>query len=106
MRARVTATPEALEQIERLRARHGALAFFQSGGCCEGSAPLCLRVDELAAGPQDTRLGEIGGAAFYIHADQDRRWGNPEFLLDVAPGASDTFSLEGPDDVHFVVRTP
>jgi uncharacterized protein (DUF779 family) len=79
----VTATSEALDEIERLRAAHGPLAFFQSGGCCDGSCPMCLRAGELPPGPGDLRLGEIGGAPFYIDADLYRRWGHPDFVVDV-----------------------
>jgi|SRR5665213_2139731 len=104
--ARVTATTEALELIERLRVAYGPLAFHQSGGCCEGSSPMCLRADELPPGPGDRRLGEIGGAPFYIDADQDERWNEPSFIVDVAQGGSDSFSLEGPLDVHFVIVEP
>ena len=91
--------------IERLRAAHGELAFFQSGGCCSGTAPMCLRGDELPPGAGDVHLGEIGGAPFYIDADQDERWGRPGFVIDVAAGAADSFSLEGLEGVHFVTRT-
>ncbi len=100
------ATTEALEVIERLRAAHGPLVFFQSGGCCDGSAPMCLRAGELPPAPGDRRLGEIGGAAFYIDADQDERWRRPGFVIDVAPGAADSFSLEGLEGVHFVSSAP
>jgi uncharacterized protein len=102
MRARVTATPEALEAIERLREAHGPLAFHQSGGCCEGSSPICLKDGELPPGPNDVLLGAVGGAPFYIDADQDQRWHRPALVLDVAQGAAEGFSLEGLDGVHFV----
>ena len=102
----VTASPQALKVIERLRAGHGPLAFFQSGGCCDGSSAICLKDGELPPGPYDLRLGDIGGATFYIDADQYERWGKPRFLIDVAPGAAEGFSLEGLVDVHFVSRTP
>jgi uncharacterized protein (DUF779 family) len=102
----VTATAEALELIERLRAAHGSLMFFQSGGCCDGSAPMCLPDGELVTGPGDLLLGEIDGAPFYIDADQYARWGRPSFELDVASGAGESFSLEGTAGVHFVVRMP
>jgi uncharacterized protein (DUF779 family) len=105
MAPRVTATPEALEVIERLRTMHGPLAFFQSGGCCDGTAPMCFAEGELPPGTGDVRLGEIGGVPFYIDAGQDERWGTPSFVIDVAPGAADSFSLEGPEGVHFVTRT-
>jgi uncharacterized protein len=100
----VSATPEALEFVERLRAVHGPLVFFQSGGCCDGSAPMCLRAGELYPGPGDVRLGDIGGAPFYIDADQFERWNRPTFVIDVAPGAAESFSLEGLEGVHFVAR--
>ena len=102
---RVSATPEALEVIERLRAAHGPLVFHQSGGCCDGSAPMCFREDELPPGAGDLLLGRIGGAPFYVDADQDERWSQPEFAIDVAPGAAESFSLEGLEGVHFVARS-
>ena len=104
--AAVAATPAALEVIERLEAAHGPLAFFQSGGCCDGTSPICLKDGELPAGPDDLRLGEIGGAPFYIDSDQYERWGKPAFLVDVTPGAAEGFSLEGLLGVHFVTRGP
>jgi len=102
----VQATPAALEATRRLEAAHGRLMFFQSGGCCDGTSPICLRDGELPVGPGDVCLGEIGGASFYIDRDQYERWGRPEFLIDVVPGAAEGFSLEGLDGVHFVTRTP
>lgn len=103
--ARVTATPEALAVIERLRAAHGPLAFFQSGGCCSGTAPMCFGEHDMPPSAHDVRLGEIGGAPFYIDGEQDERWGRPTFVIDVATGAADSFSLEGLEGVHFVTRT-
>jgi uncharacterized protein len=102
----VQATPAALEAIRRLEDAHGPIVFHQSGGCCDGTSPLCLKDGELPQGPYDLRLGEIGGAPFYIDADQYERWGKPQFLIDVAPGAAEGFSLEGLVDVHFISRTP
>jgi len=102
----VAATPGALEVIRRLEIAHGPLAFFQSGGCCDGSSAICLKDGELPAAPHDVRLGEIGGAPFYIDSDQYERWGTPRFLIDVSPGAAEGFSLEGFEGVHFVSRTP
>lgn len=101
----LSATEAALEELARLRERHGALMLFQSGGCCEGSSPLCLHDGELLVGANDLLLGEIGGTPFYVDADQYDRWRRPAFRLDVLPGAADTFSLEGVDGVHFVTRT-
>lgn len=106
MSVAVSATPAALEVIAHLEAAHGPLEFFQSGGCCDGTAPMCLKAGELPAGPHDLRLGELAGAPFYIDSEQYERWGKPHFLIDVSPGAAEGFSLEGLEDVHFVTRTP
>ena len=95
-----TATPEALEVIERLRAAHGPLVFFQSGGCCDGSSPMCLKDGELPA-PNDVLLGAIGGAPFYIDEEQYERWGRPTLVIDVADGAAGVLP-RGPDGVHFL----
>ncbi len=102
----VQATPAALEEIRRLEAAHGPLMFFQSGGCCDGTSPMCLKEGELPLSPHDVQLGELGGAAFYIDAEQYERWGRPRFEIDVSPGAAEGFSLEGFDGVHFVTRSP
>jgi uncharacterized protein (DUF779 family) len=102
--ARVTASPEALDVLERLRAAHGPLALFQSGGCCEGSSPICVTEADLPPGPGDLLLGTVGDVPFYIDADQYRRWRTPHLLLDVGPGAAEGFSLEGLAGVHFVSR--
>jgi hypothetical protein len=101
----LSATEAALGELARLRERHGALMLFQSGGCCEGSSPLCLHEGELLVGANDLLLGAIAGTPFYVDADQYDRWRRPVFMLDVLPGAADTFSLEGVDGVHFVTRT-
>lgn len=101
----VQATPAALEAIRRLGAAHGPLMFFQSGGCCDGSSPLCLKEGELPVSPHDLRLGEVGGAPFYIDGEQYDRWNRPQFLLDLAAGAPEGFSL-GLDGAHFVTRAP
>ncbi len=99
----ISATPAALEAIARLQAAHGPLAFFQSGGCCDGSSPICLRDGELPASPHDIVLGELNGASFSIDAEQYERWGRPAFVVDLAAGAPEGFSL-GPPEQHFVSR--
>jgi uncharacterized protein len=105
MADRITATVEALDAIGRLTAKHGALMLYQSGGCCDGSSPLCLHEGELLTGPGDVLLGELGGMTVYIDADQDERWNHPRFVLDVAPGPASGFSLEGLDGIHFLTRS-
>src|SRR6202049_2535551 len=102
----VSATRAALAVITRLETAHGPLAFFQSGGCCDGSSAICFKEGELPAAPSDVLLGEIGGAPFYIDADQYQRWGTPRFLIDVAPGAAEGFSLEGLGGGHFMFARP
>ena len=102
----VSATRAALEVIQDLEAAYGPLMFFQSGGCCDGTHPLCLKEGELPLSPHDLCLGKVGGAPVYIDPEQYERWGRPRFELDVAPGAAEGFSLEGLADVHFVTRTP
>jgi uncharacterized protein (DUF779 family) len=102
----VAGTPAALEVIHRLGAAHGPLMLFQSGGCCEGSSPICLKQGELPIGSNDVLLGEVGGAPFYIDSDQYERWGRPAFLLDVSAGPAEGFSLEALEGVHFVSKRP
>jgi uncharacterized protein (DUF779 family) len=100
----VTATEAAHKLIEQLKARYGSLIFMQSGGCCDGSSPVCLREGELLLGPNDLLIGTIDDCPFYIDREQYERWCRPQFLIDVAQGGGDTFSLEGPDGIHFVAR--
>jgi uncharacterized protein len=106
MTGRVTATPEAAATVGRLAAVHGPVVLHLSGGCCDGSSPMCLTAAELPPGPGDTPLGEVAGAPVYVDAEQDRRWGRPAFVIDVLPGAATSLSLEGADDLHFVLRAP
>ena len=100
----MSATPAALEVIRRLEAAHGPLAFFQSGGCCDGTSPICLLRSDMAPSPHDLELGTVGGAPFYIDAGMYDRWRRPRFQIDASPGAAMGFSLEGLLDVHFVSR--
>jgi uncharacterized protein (DUF779 family) len=105
MPRRVTATPAALEVLERLRARHGELIVHMSGGCCDGSSPMCLRAADLPASPHDVRLGVLAGVPVVIDGDQDRRWNRPSFRVDVAAGEAGGFSLEALDGLHFTVAS-
>ena len=99
-----TASAQATAMIRQLVREHGPIAIYQSGGCCDGSLPLCLLADELGQGPNDVQLGDVGGVPFYIDADQYERWGEPEFLLDVVSGAPEGFSL-GLRNAHFVTHS-
>jgi len=102
---RVSASPAALEAIREVRDEHGPLMFFQSGGCCDGSLPLCFQAGELIVGDGDVMLGTLDGCAFYIDGRQDVAWGNPELILDVAPGSPEGFSLSAGDGRHFITRS-
>ncbi len=102
---RVTATPEALALIERLKAEHGELMFHQSGGCCDGSTPMCFELDEFMVGPSDVRLGEVGGCPFYMSAAQFEFWQRTHLTLDVTLGRAGMFSLEGSSRHRFVIRS-
>ena len=103
---KIVATEAALAVVGRLRAEHGPLMFFQSGGCCDGSSPMCFREGELVVGPNDLLLDEIDGCPFYIDAEQYERWNRPSFVLDVASGDGSGMSLEGAHDLHFVTKPP
>jgi len=101
----VGATQAALDLIERLRAQHGPLMFHQSGGCCDGSAPMCYPLGELRVGARDVLLGDVGGCPYYIGGDQHERWRHTQLTLDVVPGRGAGFSLEAPLGVRFLVRS-
>ena len=101
---RVVATDGAELMIASLRARHGPLMFHQSGGCCDGSSPMCYPAGEFKTGAQDVLLGEIGGAPVYIGAAQHVLWSHTQLVIDVVPGRGGGFSLEAPEGVRFLTR--
>ena len=102
---KVIATEAALELIEQLKNQHGALMFHQSGGCCDGSTPMCFPQGELLVGSADILLGEIGGCPFYIGAAQYEYWQHTQLIIDVAPGPGNDFSLESADGFRFLSRS-
>ena len=102
---RVLATPSALELIERLKSKHGDLMFHQSGGCCDGSSPMCYPLGEFLVGDSDVQLGEIGGAPFYMSRSQFEYWKHTQLTVDVVPGRGGMFSLEGPEGLRFLIRS-
>ena len=101
----VKATLAALQLIERLRAKHGALLFHQSGGCCDGSSPMCYPQDDFIVGDRDVLLGEIGGAPFYISPSQFESWKHTQLIIDGVEGRGGMFSLENGEGVRFLVRS-
>ena len=102
---RVTVKPAAAELIRRLKAIHGDLMFHQSGGCCDGSAPMCYPKGEFRVGRQDVLLGRIEGCPFYIGAAQYEYWAHTQLTIDVVPGRGSGFSLEAPEGVRFLTRS-
>ncbi|ABI58067.1 DUF779 domain-containing protein [Alkalilimnicola ehrlichii MLHE-1] len=103
--SRVTATEAALELIDELRAQHGELMFHQSGGCCDGSSPMCYPRGEFRIGQSDILLGEIGGCPFYMSESQFEYWQHTHLIIDVVPGRGGMFSLEGPTGRRFHTRS-
>jgi uncharacterized protein (DUF779 family) len=102
---RVTATPAALNLIDRLKTQYGELMFHQSGGCCDGSAPMCFKQGDFIIGDYDRLLGAIGGVPFYISGPQFEYWQHTQLIIDVVPGRGGMFSLEGPLGLRFLTRS-
>jgi len=102
---RVKVTDEAAKVIDRLREQHGDLMFHQSGGCCDGSSPMCYPAGEFLVGNADVWLGEIHGCDFYMARDQFEYWQHTELTIDVTPGRGASFSLEIPLGVRFVTKS-
>ena len=101
----VIATIPALQLIEKLRAKHGPLLFHQSGGCCDGSSPMCYPVGDFIVGDRDVKLGEIGDAEFFISPSQFEYWKHTQLVIDVVPGRGGMFSLENGEGERFLVRS-
>lgn len=105
---RVLSTATADAMMTRLSARHGALMFHQSGGCCDGSAPMCYPAGEFRVGGQDVLLGHVGEGAtipVWIGAAQFDYWRHTQVTIDIVPGRGAGFSLEGPEGMRFIVRS-
>jgi hypothetical protein len=102
---RVEITDKAAEIVARLKGVHGGLMFHQSGGCCDGSAPMCYPQGDFRVGPQDVLLGEIAGTPFYIGAAQFEYWQHTQLIIDVVPGRGSGFSVEAPEGVRFLTRS-
>lgn len=103
MVARVLITNKAKAVIDELRATHGPLIFHQSGGCCDGSSPMCFPVGEFLLSEQDVWLGAIHGCDFYLSKDQFAYWQHTQLTLDVVPGRGASFSLEIPLGIRFLI---
>jgi uncharacterized protein len=102
---RVISTESARALIEKLKQIHGPLMFHQSGGCCDGSQPMCFQAGEFKVGGSDVCLGEVEGCKFYMGADQFDYWKHTQLLLNVTPGRGSSFSLEIPLGVRFFIES-
>jgi uncharacterized protein len=102
---RVLSTAVADALIDRLRTIHGPVMFHQSGGCCDGSAPMCYQAGEFKVGSRDVYLGDIHGARFFIGAAQFEYWEHTQLIIDAVPGRGAGFSLEGPEGLRFLTRS-
>lgn len=103
--ARVGVTDIAVGLIRRLRDMHGPLMFHQSGGCCDGSAPMCYPAGEFKVGRSDILLGEIESCPVYIGAAQWELWKHTRLIIDAVPGRGAGFSLESPEGMRFLTRS-
>ncbi len=102
----VSATVATLELIEQLKTRYGAdLLFHQSGGCCDGSSPMCFLRSDYQTGPQDILVGEIGGIPFYLNQEQYSRWQHTDLIIDVVTGYGGMFSLDNGTGKRFLTRS-
>jgi hypothetical protein len=103
--ARVSVTPAAAALLHKLQALHGPLLFHQSGGCCDGSTPMCYPRSEFRIGARDVYLGAIADTPFYIGGDQYLYWQHTHLTIDVVPGRGAGFSVETPEGLRFLTRS-
>ncbi|HIF82494.1 MAG TPA: DUF779 domain-containing protein [Candidatus Marinimicrobia bacterium] len=99
---RISVTEKAKAVIDQLREKHGELMFHQSGGCCDGSAPMCFEKGEFLLGSRDLCLGTIHGCGFYMAEDQFEYYKYSHITVDVSEGRGSSFSLEIPLGLRFM----
>jgi uncharacterized protein (DUF779 family) len=102
---RVVATPAALDLLREIVAEHGPVLFHQSGGCCDGSSPMCYAQGDFLLGEDDVRLGEIDDMPVYIGGRQFELWRHTQLILDVVPGRGGMFSLDNGRERRFLTRS-
>jgi uncharacterized protein (DUF779 family) len=102
---RVSVTPEAAKVIRQLREKQGELMFHQSGGCCDGSQPMCFEKGEFKVGENDVYLGDIDDCGFFMSRDQFEYWQHTQLTVDITPGRGSSFSLEIPLGLRFIIRS-
>ncbi len=105
MNKRVELTKEASSLIATLKEKHGPLMFHQSGGCCDGSQPMCFEKGDFKIGGSDIKIGEIDGCEFFMSKDQYEYWKHTHLTIDVIPGRGSSFSLEIPLGFRFIVQS-
>jgi uncharacterized protein (DUF779 family) len=103
--SRVIATEAAVDLAAALEAENGPILVHQSGGCCDGSSPMCYPRNDFMVGDQDVCLGDVGGSPFYISRSQFEYWKHTQIILDVVPGKGGMFSLENGRGVRFLTRS-
>ena len=101
----VVRTEAATVLMNKLEAMHGPLMFHQSGGCCDGSSPMCYPRGEFMLGDADMLLSTLGDTPFYMSRSQFEYWKHTQLILDVVPGRGGMFSLENPEGVRFLIRS-
>ncbi|MHA3023469.1 DUF779 domain-containing protein [Mycobacterium sp. BMJ-28] len=109
---RVLITRAAADLVMHLQTRHGALMFHQSGGCCDGSSPMCYPVGEFSIGDSDVLLGVLDvvserqpyGVPVWVSGPQYAVWEHSQLVIDVVPGRGAGFSLEAPEGLRFLSR--
>lgn len=102
---RVDVTDAAATLIARMKTIHGDLMFHQSGGCCDGSSPMCFPINEFKVGQTDVFLGVVAGCPFYISGPQYEYWKGSHLTVDVVKGRGSGFSVEAPEGVRFLIRS-
>ena len=102
---RLSSTEETEKLVNELVKIHGPVVFHQSGGCCDGSAPMCFPRSEFRVGSRDIFLGAIQAQPFFIAEDQYSYWEHTHLIIDVVPGRGGMFSLEGPTGKRFLTRS-
>jgi len=105
MYQRVALTKAASELIATLKEKHGPLMFHQSGGCCDGSQPMCFEKGDFKIGGSDIKIGNIDDCEFFMSKDQYEYWKHTHLTIDVIPGRGSSFSLEIPMGFRFIVQS-
>jgi uncharacterized protein (DUF779 family) len=102
---RVAITPKAIEVLNQLREKHGELIFHQSGGCCDGSAPMIFEEGDMYLDESDILLGQLNGVNYYMNQDQFKYWKHTHLTVDITEGRGSSFSLEIPLGVRFIIHS-